>query len=695
MRYFKFLSSGLIFLLAASCSLNDLSLPVWDTNFKIHFNSDQVSMSEVLKEKSLKDSLNTNLGDTLIYVSINDTTEPKAIEKSDLAFKADDDQIVEEIGDIELDDPDPKTTKPRNLSQLFPLADIQVGQDVVIPDSTVPVTGLDVLFDSYESVTIKHGRMFMVFHNDLTVDIDSGMVITAFNEGAKVGDFVFDQRIPQNSIVQSNDLNLAGRHLTNFFELEYLVPVMGGNQVRTITAQDTSGSIITDVHIADMEVTEAIAEIPEQNTEKRDASKLDSEDKEIVSAKVNSGKVYLAITNNTPVSADVVITILSIVDNNNEPLVRNGLVYADSTTDVEIDLADHTISNYENPGMPMDSIRYLINATSIPTGKGNFVEIRSDEEIIVDVVMDSVYVETFEGSIDNMTIDIDPIEEEDLVDLSDLEGSFRLPDLNLIFNFYNEINFDIDLDLTITGVKIENGIETESVTLNIPASLNRGQTGNPAVTVVIVDGESGNPSIVDLMTKITVVGTGHINGLGSVTLGDELWARYTIESPLKIQIDEALTMKLDLDSLTADDLSKDDRKAIADDLNDVTLSLDIENGLPFSTKLKFVMALDTLDMFTQPDDTNRVIVEAMVDRGQINETTGLVHTATKTSVPVEISNEDLQIFKRKDSHGRYLPVFYQMQVTVDSSQTPIQFRKSDELRYSGFMDVKYKVDIND
>jgi hypothetical protein len=698
MQYLKYFLTSLLVILAVSCSLNDLSLPVWNTNLKVHLNTDQISMSEVLKEESLKDSLNANLGDTLIYVSINDTTEPKYIEQSDLAFKADDDQFIEEIGDIELDDPEPRTTKPKTLPQMIPALPIQVGQNVIIPDTTVPVSGLDVEFDSYETVTIKKGRMFLEFHNDLTIDIDSGMVVTVFNEGNEIGQFIFDQMIPQNSMVQSTDLDLANEHLTNMFVLEYLVPIIGSDgQVRTITEQDTAGNITTIVHIADMDVTEAYAEIPEQTTTKRDASAIDSEDKDVIAAKISSGNVFLDITNTTAVSADILIHILSVVDDNDLPLTRNGIVYADSLTHFEIDLSDYNIVNSENPGVPLDSINYEVIITSIPTGAGNFVNIRSDEQIIVDVVMDSIYVDTFEGAINNMTIDIDRIEEDNLVDLSDLQGTFRLPDLNLIFTFYNEINFDINLDLVITGEKVENGVVTKSVTLNVPASLNRGQTGNPVQTVVIVDGQSGSPNIVDLMaifpTRITVDGTGTINGTGSVNLGDKLWARYTIESPLKIQIDQKLVIDMDLDSLTSDNLDNDARKAIADDLNDVSITLDIENGLPFGTDLLFVMALDSTNMFTQPDDSNRIIIETTVDGGQVDANSGLVQTPAKSMTTLEISKEELQIFKRKNNFGKYMPVYYRAQVTIDSSDAPIQFRKSDELRYNGLIDVKYKVDI--
>ena len=83
MHYLKYIIVSILLIIVVSCSLNELSLPRWDTNWKIHFNTDQLSMSEVLTEESLKDSLNTEVGDTLIYVSIADTTEPKAIERSD------------------------------------------------------------------------------------------------------------------------------------------------------------------------------------------------------------------------------------------------------------------------------------------------------------------------------------------------------------------------------------------------------------------------------------------------------------------------------------------------------------------------------------------------------------------------------------------------------------------------------------
>jgi len=222
-------------------------------------------------------------------------------------------------------------------------------------------------------VSIHEADMYLVFFNGLTMDIDSGLVISVYDNdlGKWVGDFEFNQTIPAGSNVQSSMVPLDGQQLSNTFILQYSIPIKGTDgELYEITQADIESNFTTEVHITGMDVKHVIGEVPEQTEVRYDASALDSEDKEVISAQIESGIVNLTVTNNVAVSADIEIKILSIVDENDQPLTKTETVYADSVSQFSLDLSQYRIVNYPNQGtnIPLDSIHYEVTVTSIPTG---------------------------------------------------------------------------------------------------------------------------------------------------------------------------------------------------------------------------------------------------------------------------------------------------------------------------------------
>ncbi len=687
-KYSKSIITLTVISLFVACTINEPYLPKWDTQIKLHFRGDQFSMSEVLTDSTFTNRFDPNLGDTLVFISISDSTEPQVINESDLAFKADDDQIVEKIGIIHLDQPAPQSTPEVSLKQIFPSLPDPGTQIPPLPAQTVEPPANNVRFDSFQSIEIENGQMYLVFNNNLILEIDSGMVISVIDSASSlpVGQFLFSEKIPPGSSKESSKLDLADKTLANAFILNYIIPFTGIDTVHTITQSDLESSFVTDVVLSAIDVLSATAEVPEQIIEKEDSSPINTEDKSVTEAVIRKGSMELTIQNNLEINSKLEIQILTMVDDQNNPKIVNVDLFANQSTVKPVDLAGYTIKNHLTPGAAVDEIAYKIKATTLASD--GFVTVSSDDDIIVNLTMDSIFVSYFAGSVDSLKIDIDPIEQSDLADLSDFEGSFKLPDVVFTLNFFNQINFDVDLDLTLTGINTD---RNQQVVLKVARKLLAGTSNNPKKTVITLD--KNNSTIVDLMailpTTIKMEGNAIIDGSGSVETSDAIWSDYSIESPLKIKIDEDIFIKSTMDSIAADAITNEGRKNITEDLSDVMLKINTENGLPLGTEFKFFLAADSTDLFKDVivDSTKKVVLTADLLPG-ITDENGLVNLAEKSSLILELNQEQLQIFNAK-------PIYYGVQVRIKSNDKAVTFRKNDLLKYNGLIDIKARVNVND
>ena len=155
-----------------------------------------------------------------------------------------------------------------------------------------------------------------------------------------------------------------------------------------------------------------------------------------------------------------------------------------------------------------------------------------------------------------------------------------------------------------------------------------------------------------------------------------------------------MRINMDLSTIEPGDMDKDARSAIADDLNDVAITLEFENGLPLTTDVLFVMALDSNNIFNQQDDSTNIFITTNLEAGQVDGS-GLVSNPTQKTNKILLSKEDLQLFTKQDNAGNYLPIYYRAQALIDTTNAPVLFRKSDNLKYNGSLETKYKVDVND
>jgi hypothetical protein len=294
-----------------------------------------------------------------------------------------------------------------------------------------------------------------------------------------------------------------------------------------------------------------------------------------------------------------------------------------------------------------------------------------------------------EGSLSEVEFEIDPIEESDLVDLNEIDGKFRLPSVTLKFDFYNEIGFDVNIDLDITAFHKDKdtGI-IDSLSMHVSDVLAAGSSQNAKLTTIILDSTGSYPNIVDLMallpTSIKVSGKGMVDGEGSVSKTDAVWVQYAIESPLQISFDEPLFLNTDIDSIPEDDIEKDVRETISEDLTNVYLVLNSYNGLPLAAELKFIISTDSTDLINQVEVASKnIIFTTTVDAG-VTDINGLVISPATSTDELRLTSEQLKIFQSG-------PLFYKARIRVDESEGSVMFRKNDNFSYDGLLDIQMRV----
>jgi len=687
---------AIVLLLFSACSINEPSLPSFQKKILVELTPDQFTMGEALDDESLRDSVFT-AGDTLVYIDVSDSTEKQSIQRDDLAFKADDDRIVKEVGPIDLDEPEPAQTEPVTIADLFSMP-LSAGDTLPpIPAQTFTPPAQTVMFDSYMEVIVDSGFVRVAFNNNLILTIDSGLKIYLYDnkfdddpQNGLIDSLAFSQPIPPGTNIVSDPINLSGRLLSNEFRIEYSVPIAAVDTATVLDQSDIESSYYSEVRLSNFTVDQAVAKIPEQEIIEEDQADIDTEDKSIRRVRIDEGRIHLTIDNFLAINADLEITLLNLFNPDGAPRKIMIPANANEQTQRSINIADHVIRD-EQSGNFVDALSYHVRALTEPTD--GFVTISSSDSIVVTFSMDSAYAGFFEGRLEQTSIEIDPVETDELQDLEEVSGELRLPNLQLVLNIYNQINFDVTTQLTLTGKRTENGAVVNQLSIPVDAIIEAGSSDQAKRTRVILDSESSNPSIVDLMailpTQLTIEGDGVIDGDGSVSLEDAIWVEYHLESPMTLDIGQALKVESDPDSLGDDELSEDVREQITDNVAVISLRFEGDNSLALGPQFMFFLTADKDELFDPAitDSASKVVLSAGIDAAPLGPD-GLTEDTVPFTVRFEMNEQQLQIFKNDK-------IYYGALINIPPTDEDVTFRKSDALQYRGTMEIEMMVNPDD
>ncbi|RMH63307.1 MAG: hypothetical protein D6677_07420 [Calditrichaeota bacterium] len=667
-----------------SCTINDPELPEWETQWRVELTGDSVRLGDILSRDAVQTAYNTQAGDSIFTLHFSDTSDVQQVDAAMLTVKLDDQYFSEQLGVFEVEQPAAKNTPPQSFSEVFAEYDPQVGS--VFPPLPARVLTPDpryVDFTEFEEIHIASATLSIIFHNDLFLDIDSGMTVTLIDrlrkddaDGGLIDSLTFNAPVPAGESLQSSVIDLGGKILSNQLELLYKIPLVGTDSARVLTQADLDGSVYTEVILSPLSVNRALAKVPAQQIVRGNTAPVAMDDFAIRGATIDEGGFSLALTNKMNVDGAFEVTLNDFVNNADDPLIVSADVPAGQKVTLPVNLDGYTLQNGARAGATIDSIHYDVRFTTVEPQQA--VWVTAEDSLSVAVVMDSIRFNSFNGQMAPQTITIDPIVKEDVLDIRNLEGRFVFPDVVLTINIHNQIDLDTELDLKITGYHTKNSTVTDSITIHVNRNLERGnQSFN--TEVITFDKSSSQPSIVDLMSilpnTIKIKGAVTVGGEGVIHAGDVFYVDYSLDTPLSLRMVQPVAFINTARRLPEETLSPRQRRDINDHFTELGLSLNTRNALPIGAQLKFYLSGDSSLVFdATADSTQRAVLSVTLDPAQTNAN-GYVNGITRQELNVKLTRDILQLIQQDK-------LFYGSEIILTTDGDVARFKTSDMLWFT-------------
>ncbi|MCB9058655.1 MAG: hypothetical protein H6627_08820 [Calditrichae bacterium] len=681
------MSLFLIILILGSCQLYEPSLPKWDTSWKIELQQDVIRISDIIDSQDIiKDSLNTENNKNTLFISISDTSEKQSIAEKDLFIKTSDQYITQTVGVFEIDKPDIEEVQGSTFSELFADLNPQTGMVLpVIEPRTIQAGPRSVVFDNFQEIGIESATLSIIFHNRMMVGIDNNMYIVLYDamrsddaNGGVIDTISFDAAIPANSTLESLPLDLSGKSISNQINFIYHIPFSGTDSMMTLSQDELNSFFYTEVVMSSLMVSSALAKIPEQSFIRENTAPVDADDHTIQQAHIDRGKIFLQVENHLNLDNELQIKLPNFADKNGELLIVNDFIKAGHHKNIPVNLEGYTFQNENKNNTEIENIIYTV--TSRTHSQDDFTWVHANDSVSVSVLFDTLYFDYLQGDLGRTEIPFEPLRKTNILDFADFQGSFVMPELLLQFNFHNQINYDIDVQLQVKGYKYGESRTTieDSIIIDMVHTITPGESES-ADNCIVLDKKSSTPSIVDLMSifpdEIVVDGVAYVEGPGSVNTGDKVWMDYTIDSPFELKINESLIIDSDKKIISEKDLDAEKRNHISENLTQILVSLSTENGLPVGSEFSFYVSADSADLFSESinDSTQKFILRNQIVAAK-TDNQGYANATVKNEHTMELTKTQIALFEQ-------YPVYYGFKVSLDPTDSPVRFRSADQLIY--------------
>jgi hypothetical protein len=668
-----------------SCTLEEPALPTWLAEWSIPFES-SYTMEEVLTDSNFVADT-TGSGVPIIALSISDSMEKKTVSPEDLSIKPEGEESGKNIEDLSLGTIGPVSSNAITLEDLVG-GSVSVGDSINIPDTDVPLDLIYILYKEVGYAHIENGTMQLELVNNTIFDIREGTQISIFDDSTNtlLGDAIISQPINSMQSGFAPDLNLSDMNIHTKFLFQLQIPFAA--KIAVLDSNDLKSSVWVNGILRDLEVYEATAMFPEQSLSIEDSSSVMEEDHRIRYAEIEQGNINIFLENRLAVTARAFVTMPNFKH------LFTGEIYTDlieipanTTMEESVSLANYSISDYTAPGDLVNYIKYEISVTT--DSSENFVRISQNDSVMITVEPESLLFSRIDGVINSLEIEIDPVEKDDLGDLSDLEGSIFLDSLEMDTTFYNETGLPIDITLFISGSDGSEELVLAPIKAEIPPV-----EENDGILKLNLSGRDAHPNIIDLMgilpTNIRLDATAFVDGEGTVTVGQTVSGDYQIYSPLFLRIDEPSILKSDI---TREEIDENDRENIKNNLKSSSFFIDLLNGLPVGAEASIYISTDSTTLFDDnfiDDSTRFSISDKQMLAGQVGPD-GYVDEPSTNKISQELTDDQLRVFYNNSI------LYFGTKLTLYKTDGLVKFRLKDEISLQGDFRFQYQMnnDSND
>ncbi|MBL7033981.1 MAG: hypothetical protein ISR91_07530 [Candidatus Delongbacteria bacterium] len=359
------LSLVALLLLLTSCSLDDYNtddLPNWNTTLELPLLAASINLATLLDD-SLIHTIPTPDGDSLY--AYRDTLEIEEVQVGDelllepleddytqfpcdIATTVDDsfkvgydtvgladisEQIIAEVGLIELENIAPQTSEPFPFRQIMPLAVVEnletilddsggSAEVVIDPIGLLPLQKL-VVFDSFNEVVLASGSLEVTIINNMFIYLGTPLTLTLLDtSGVELFSLPWDDEIPPGEeATQSVDVSgytIPGAlfaHIAGMSNGTHSQPVL-------IDEADLDSWFTVQLVAQEFRAESAWAQIPPQTIEGADLIQLEESDTRVEEALLASCDLQIDITNGMELTGIMLINIPDLISPLGEPWQR-------------------------------------------------------------------------------------------------------------------------------------------------------------------------------------------------------------------------------------------------------------------------------------------------------------------------------------------------------------------------------------
>jgi hypothetical protein len=649
------------------CSFEKPSAPSWDVVVSVPLITEVYTMQELADEESsiLVDSsgvLNFEFEEELDSYYVGDEL---TLENVDEAFEL-------TLGSFTVESPGTDSSSV-DLREIFSNADSLNGQMVIVSAFDFESEKKPFDYEGFSYAIVESGEIQFGVRNDLAVPLGPPLTIEIWDQIADTlitSSTTSTQIDPASSV--SFPLDLAGATLPNRLAVRMTGSSDGssGNPVQV----DASSTFEMTAEVGEMQVVEALAEIPSQIVRNEDDFEID-DSFVVADARIEEGSINLAIVGELPVDTWIVYELLDFIAPNGQALVDSFFVNRLTLVNRLISLAGYSFQPAD-ADFGEQRTQFSWTAKTIATGS-DMALVRASDKFDAEVNLSGVRFSQVSGKLAGREISIDQqqIEFDVPADLDSI--FFETAQMELHLN--NRINFPATLDFRIEGRNESGAVSFLDVNEPVQAALAPGVVRQ---SIIVLDQQNSNINefisiLPSLMRVAGNVELGDPNWVGTVSEGDYIDGMVKITAPFAMRLPQQ-EVESDVSELEIDQDVKDD---IIENIASGSFYAEISNHLPLGASVEIFFSQDSSRVY---DDPILRVGPLDSDAAQVDGN-GLVQSARTSDISIDLNEDEMRTFLRS-------PLYAGVRVRTDGTQQQfIRVRSSDFIQIRSYSRIKVKV----
>lgn len=629
-------------------------MPAWDVDANMPLVNHTYTMNDLLQEDDILRI--TQNGDQVLVVSqrypLNSICVGDHLRIDDVAFEA-----TENFDAITFDMPD-YLDQHLDVFTLFP--DLPRGRHIV--EAVRNDLGISIAIDTreyFEEMTFATGQLLLAFTNHVPIPLRIEAIRLVDTDGATIGSVTYDQVVQPEQRASIPALTLDGLTLENNMRLAFDIstPGSGGAQVDLSTAH----SLEVEGEVRDTDILSVRGYVPSQEISySRKVDITGTSGLRIEQATLRSGSVRFTVDNNFALGARVTVT-LDNVRRGGTAVAGSVGVDANSSAALTIDLsgADAQLQNETE-------LTYRAHIVT-DDASDRVVLVTKDDRVDMDGSVSGVRLASMTGRLTPTTMTVREMEYSDFGIDKNITGSIRLSEARMWASIRNQAFLPVGItDATVLG-KNTSGSSASLRILPTDLASRSETTINFENSQVVNFLNSFSPTYPD---SLGLEGTFVLNPSGeqgSASDMDSIVGDLHVEFPLRFtQISGSVVDTVDMI------IGEDSRSKLAD-VNEGTLSFDVENHLPTAVTIESAFLDSRGNVLLTPvstEDTPLRVSAAPVDAE------GYVSNSLLEKVTMHFTAEDFGLLAQATS--------IRFRITFDAAESSgAAFRSTDFVSIRG------------